>query len=199
MQQHTHRPGFDRRITAEEINLLPVARYGGPVEIISTAAGLEHAVRVLRGESLLGFDTETKPAFRRGERNPVAIIQFATAAAVYIIRIACLPSLEPLAPLFVDRKIIKAGVDLQQDIAKLRQQLPCAYNNFIDVSHIAKDAGIKNFSMRGLAAVLLGVRVSKSARTSNWERMPLTPQQITYAATDAWISRELYLRLKTLS
>jgi len=198
MVQQSHRPGFDRRITAEEINRLPIAKYGGPVAIIATEAALERAVRALRKEHLLGFDTETKPAFRRGERNPVAIIQCATATTVYIIRLGALRSLEPVAQLFEDRAILKAGVDLQQDIVKLRQQVACAYNGFVDVSLLAKDAGIKNFSMRGLAAVLLGVRISKTARTSNWARETLTPQQISYAATDAWISRELYLRLTPL-
>jgi len=197
--QKLQRPGFDRTITREEINRLPIARYTGHVEIVNTVPQLEHTVHLLGRERIIGFDTESKPAFRKGERNPVAIIQCATETAVYIIQLARLPSLKGLEALFANEQIIKAGVDLQQDIMKLRQQVPCSYRGFVDVCRMAKQAGIKTFSMRGLAAVLLGVRISKTMRTSNWARDVLLEQQITYAATDAWISRELYLVLSKIT
>lgn len=190
-----NRPGFDQKMTAEEINSLPIARYDGPVHIVRTAAELEHTVRALHRETVLGFDTETKPSFHKGQTNPVSIIQFSGSRAVYIIQLHQVPSLQPLRAILAGNRIIKAGIDLQQDIVKLKQQISCEYNGFVDVSSLAKDAGLKNFSMRGLAAVLLGVRIPKGTRTSNWGRDILTPQQIAYAATDAWISRELYLQL----
>ncbi|MCX8043304.1 MAG: 3'-5' exonuclease domain-containing protein 2 [Desulfobacterota bacterium] len=190
-----HRAGFDRKITPEEINRLPITQYTGHIEMITTVSALENVLGILLQETLIGFDTETKPAFRKGERNPVAIIQCATGTTVYIIQLRNLPSLRPLKPLFSSPAIIKAGIDVFQDILKLREQLPCAYENFVDIGRMARDAGLKNFSMRALAAVLLGVRIPKTMRTSNWARQQLTPQQITYAATDAWISRCLYLQL----
>jgi len=195
MTVEKNRPGFDQKMTAEEINSRPIARYDGPIHIIRTDSELEHAVHALRKEPVLGFDTETKPAFHRGQSNPVAIIQLAGSRAVYIMQLRQLASLKPLSALFASGRVIKAGIDLQQDIVKLKKQIDCEYNGFVDVSSLAKDAGLKNFSMRGLAAVLLGVRIPKGTRTSNWARDTLTPQQIAYAATDAWISRELYTRL----
>lgn len=195
MSVENNRPGFDQKMTAEEINSRPIARYTGPVHIVRTAQELERAAHALHRETVLGFDTETKPAFHKGQSNPVSIIQFAGSRAVYIIQAHRVPCLEPLGAILCSSRIIKAGIDLQQDIAKLKSHIACQYNGFVDVNNLAKDAGIKNFSMRGLAAIVLGVRIPKGARTSNWARDTLTPQQIAYAATDAWISRELYLRL----
>lgn len=193
------RPGFDRKITPEEINRLPIIQYSGRVEIITTPDALEKAVDSLCQETVIGFDTETKPSFRKGQYNPVAIIQCAGSTQVYIIQLGRLPMLHPLEKLLSSAEVIKAGVDLQQDIMKLRRQIPCDYRGFVDVSRMAKDVGLKNFSMRGLAAALLGARIPKAMRTSNWARETLSHQQIRYAATDAWISRELYLRLSCLN
>lgn len=197
MNDEEIRPGFDRKMTGEEINRLPIASYDGDVHIIRTPSTLEHAVHALCNETLLGFDTETKPAFEKGESNPLSLIQLAGKKAVYIIQMKHVPSCEQLGLVLSDKRIIKAGIDIQQDIAKLKNRIDCDYKGFVDISVLAKDAGIKNFSMRGLAAILLGVRVAKSMQVSNWARSTLTPSQIKYAATDAWISRELYVRLRT--
>ncbi len=190
------RPGFDLKMTAEEINRLPIAAYEGTVHVVRTEDALEKAMHGLRRETVLGFDTETKPNFAKGENNPLSLIQFAGSRAVYIIQLRPLPSCAPLRKLFSDERIIKAGVDIPQDILKLQERVGGEYKNFVDVSLGAKQAGLKNFSLRGLAAILLGVRITKGMRVSNWARDTLLPSQIKYAATDAWISRELYLRLQ---
>jgi ribonuclease D len=196
MTTEKKRPGFDLKMTSEEINSLPIAAYEGTVHVVRTEAELEKAMHALRRESLLGFDTETKPNFARGENNPLSLIQFAGSRAAYIIQLRHLPSCDPLLKLFSDERIIKAGVDIPQDIIKLQERIGGDYKNCEDVSLHAKQAGLKNFSLRGLAAVLLGVRITKGMRVSNWARDTLLPSQIKYAATDAWISRELYLRLR---
>jgi ribonuclease D len=190
------RPGFDRKMTGEEINQLPIASYDGEVHIIRTPSALDHAVRALCKETLLGFDTETKPAFEKGENNPLSLIQLAGKKAVYILQVKYLSSCQQLGEVLSAKHIIKAGIDIQQDIVKLKSRIDGDYKGFVDISVLAKDAGMKNFSMRGLAAILLGVRVAKSMQVSNWARSTLTPSQIRYAATDAWISRELYVRLR---
>ena len=196
MTTEAARPGFDLKMTAEEINGLPIAAYEGTVHVIRTEAELEKAVHALRRETVLGFDTETKPNFAKGENNPLSLIQFADSRAVYIIQLRHMPSCAPLRKIFSDERIIKAGIDIPQDIVKLQERLGGDYNGFVDVSLDAKQAGLKNFSLRGLAAILLGVRITKGMRVSNWARDTLLPSQIKYAATDAWISRELYLRLQ---
>jgi ribonuclease D len=189
------RSGFDQKMTAEEINCLPIAAYEGTVQVVRTEAELDKAVHALRRETVLGFDTETKPNFTRGDNNPLSLIQFAGSRAAYIIQLRHLQSCEPLIGLFGDERVIKAGVDIPQDIAKLQKRIGGDYKSFVDISLCAKAAGLKNFSLRGLAAVLLGVRITKGMRVSNWARDTLLPSQIKYAATDAWISRELYLHL----
>jgi ribonuclease D len=196
MKKEEQRPGFDLKMTAEEINCLPIAAYEGPVHVVRTEDALDKAVHALRRETVLGFDTETKPNFTRGENHPLSLIQFAGSRAAYIIQLRHLPSCASLLKLFSDEHIIKAGVDIPQDIVKLEERIGGEYNNCVDVSLSAKAAGLKNFSLRGLAAVLLGVRITKGMRVSNWGRDTLLPSQIKYAATDAWISRELYLRLQ---
>ncbi len=196
MTTEKQRPGFDLKMTGEEINTLPVAAYEGTVHVVRTEDALEKAVHALRRETVLGFDTETKPNFARGENNPLSLIQLAGSRAAYIIQLRHLTSCAPLLKLFSDERIIKAGVDIPQDIVKLQERMGGDYKNCVDVSLAAKQAGLKNFSLRGLAAVLLGVRITKGMRVSNWARDTLLPSQIKYAATDAWVSRELYLRLQ---
>jgi ribonuclease D len=196
MKKEEQRPGFDLKMTADEINMLPVAAYEGMVHVVRTEDALEKAVLALRRETVLGFDTETKPNFTRGDNHPLSLIQFAGSRAAYIIQLRHLQSCAPLLKLFSDERIIKAGVDIPQDIVKLQERIGGEYKNCVDVSLNAKAAGLKNFSLRGLAAVLLGVRITKGMRVSNWGRDTLLPSQIKYAATDAWISRELYLRLQ---
>lgn len=198
MTTETSRPGFDLKMTAEEINSLPIAAYEGAVHIVTSQNELEKAVQALQRETVLGFDTETKPNFVRGENNPLSLIQLAGSRAVYILQLRHMPSSEPLLKIFSDEAIVKAGVDIPQDIIKLQERIGGDYKNCIDVSLLAKQAGLKNFSLRGLAAVLLGIRISKGMRVSNWARDTLLPAQIKYAATDAWISRKLYLRLQQI-
>jgi ribonuclease D len=196
MTTEKKRPGFDLKMTAEEINTLPIAAFEGPVHVVQTEVELEKAVHALRRETVLGFDTETKPNFTKGENNALSLIQFAGSRAAYIIQLRHLTSCAPLLKLFSDERIIKAGVDIPQDILKLQVRIGGDYKGCVDISMAAKAAGLKNFSLRGLAAVLLGVRITKGMRVSNWARDILLPSQIKYAATDAWISRELYLRLQ---
>ncbi len=195
MTTEAGRPGFDQKMTAEEINSLPIAAYEGPVHVVADQEGLKKAVHALGRETVLGFDTETKPNFVRGENNPLSLVQLAGSRAVYIMQLRHVPSCEPLLEIFSDEGIVKAGVDIPQDIVKLQERMGGDYKSCIDIGLMAKEAKLKNFGLRGLAAVLLGMRISKGMRVSNWARDSLRPAQIKYAATDAWISRKIYQRL----
>ena len=94
--------------------------------------------------------------------------------------------------------MVKAGVALAFDLRSLQEMRPFTPQGFIDLAAMAPQRGVKNQGLRGLAAAVCGIRISKSARTTNWANDALTPQQVRYAATDAWIGRELYLRLAAL-
>ena len=192
----TNRPGFDRRMSKDEINDCPLARWEGPVRVVRTKEELSTAMHKLAGDTLLGFDTETRPAYTKGESYPPALLQLATATDVFIFQFKHLGLAKPLRKILSDPAIIKAGVSLDYDIRELKKMSHFKTAGFVDLGDLAKKEGIKNHGLRGLAATLLGVRIAKGAQTSNWAKEILTPHQIQYAATDAWIGRKLYLALK---
>ena len=194
----TGRPGFDRRISKDEINGCPMARWTGPVSVVRTRAGLAEAMTKLAGHTLLGFDTETRAAFRKGENYPPSLLQLASADEVFIFQLGHLGLAKSLRGILADPAIIKAGVGLDFDIRELKRMSRFTAAGFVDLGDRARKAGIKNHGLRGLAAVFLGVRISKGMQTSNWARDVLMPKQIQYAATDAWVGRKLYLVLEKI-
>ncbi len=196
IHSETNRPGFDRRMSKDEINDCPIARWEGPVRVVRSKEELSTVIHKLAGETLLGFDTETRPAYTKGESYPPALLQLATATDVFIFQFKHLGLAKPLRKILSDPAIIKAGVSLDYDIRELKKMSRFKSAGFVDLGDLAKEEGIKNHGLRGLAATLLGVRIAKGAQTSNWAKEILTPHQIQYAATDAWIGRKLYLALK---
>ncbi|HIJ90105.1 MAG: 3'-5' exonuclease domain-containing protein 2 [Desulfobulbaceae bacterium] len=189
------RPGFAQRMTKEEINTCPMQRWEGPVHVVRTAEELGRAVRSLAAETILGFDTETRPAYHKGESYLPSLLQLAGKKEVYLFQLKHLGLPAPLREILADPKVIKAGVSLAYDLQELHKLAQFKPAGFVDLGNLAKKAGIKNHGLRGLAAVLLGVRIPKGAQTSNWARDVLAQTQIQYAATDAWVGRELYLKL----
>ena len=184
------------RITGAEINQLPIRSYDGPVSVVRDGQGLSKALKTLARERVLGFDTETRPAFKKGERHAPALLQLAGASSVFIFQLTLLGFPEQLRSVLGDAGRIKAGVALGHDVRMLQALAPFTPEGFVELESIARRAGLKNFGLRGLAAAMLGVRISKKARLSNWAVKNLTPDQVRYAATDAWISRELYMRFE---
>jgi ribonuclease D len=182
----------------DEINERPIRKYEGKVHLIRSETELSEAVRLLEKESLLGFDTETRPAYRKGESYPPALLQLAGANEVFIFQLKFTGLPRPIIGILSNPDIVKAGVSLNYDIAELRNVVHFEPAGFVDIGNLAKKHGIQNHGLRGLAAVLLGFRISKSAKTSNWASNELTPSQITYAATDAWVGRELYLEMRKI-
>jgi ribonuclease D len=190
------RPGFDRRMSKEEINTCPMKRWTGPISVVRNRDELNASIARLAGQSLLGFDTETRPAYNKGENYLPALLQLASEEEVFIFQLRHLGLARPLRDILADGSIIKAGVSLDYDIRELKKMGHFKDAGFVDLGKLAKRTGIKNHGLRGLAAVFLGFRLSKKVQTSNWSRDVLTRQQIQYAATDAWVGRSLYLALQ---
>lgn len=182
-------------ISRDEINKLPLFKYEGQIHLIQTDSQAVVAVNELRRERVLGFDIETRPTFQKGESNPPALLQLAGSSAVYVFQLLQLRDLKRFNELFSDAGIIKAGVSLDYDIRKLKECQDFQPAGFVELSELSDRAGIRNNGLRGLAAILLGFRISKRAQRSNWSRRDLTREQILYAATDAFICREIYLRI----
>ncbi len=185
-------------ISKDAINDLPLASFDGQIEVISDQNAALSAVNRLSAESVLGFDTETKPSFKPGENNPVALLQLATADTVFLFQILQLEDVTSLFDLLANPNILKVGVAVRDDIRKLQDRAHFEPAGFLELSTFTQKAGIVNTGLRSLAALFLGVRVSKGAQVTNWSRRQLTPAQIRYAATDAWISRRLFLKLQEL-
>ncbi|MCX6556723.1 MAG: 3'-5' exonuclease domain-containing protein 2 [Candidatus Aminicenantes bacterium] len=179
-----------------EINLLPQKKYDGAVEIVADDARLHAVINELENELVLGFDIEVRPTFKSGDRFPPALVQLAGKKKVFLLQLKKLNQLDCLAGLFADARVIKAGIAVAGDVAKLHEVMKFVPAGFVELGKMAAKAGIKASGVRTLAAHLLGFRVSKGAQTSNWERSELTPAQITYAATDAWVCREMFLELE---
>ena len=185
-------------ISREQLADLPIRRYEGRVRLIETLGDLDQARADIRQERVVGLDTETRPAFRAGEVHLPCLVQAATAHAVYLFQLRR-PDVHPLiGELLADARIVKAGVGLAHDLRQLKLVFPFVEHNVFDLGIAARRCGLEQTGVRNLAGMLLGFRIPKGNRTSNWAVPRLSPAQVAYAATDAWACRELYLRFDTL-
>jgi len=192
-------PGdFARTISREDINALPIRRYEGAVRVVATREDMERAAADFAAERVVGFDTETRPSFRVGESHPPALAQAATARAVYLFPLLRLDFSSLLGALLSSKVTIKAGVGLGEDLRQLRKSFAFEPAAIVDLGAVARRHQLEKSGVRPLAAMLLGFRIPKGAKTTNWAAQRLSPQQIAYAATDAWACRELYLKFETL-
>ena len=187
------------KLSKTEINSLPLRYYNGPIRIIQTAEQAKDASTVLIKEKLLGFDTETRPAFNKGQSYLPSLLQLAGTKVVYLFQLSKCGLPDSITNLLSNVNIIKSGVAIDQDLIELQQILNFEPGGFIDLGEIARSKGLPHHGLRGLAAYLLNFRISKSSRTSNWSANQLTKKQIRYAATDAWLGRELYLKYKQIN
>lgn len=183
-------------ISKDEINSLPIERYQGKVHLVTSRRQVKPAVRRLKQESILGFDTETRPSFRKGDSYLPSLVQLAGEKAVYIFHLECIGFPDELKEILSTPDIVKVGVALDYDVKKLRQLSDFEPGGFKGMEPLAREVGIRNQGLRGLAAIALGIRIAKGAQCSNWSRKELSKSQIDYAATDAWVSREIYLALQ---
>lgn len=192
------RSGIVRSISREALANLPIRRYEGKVSLVATPRELEQARADIRQERVVGLDTETRPAFRKGESHLPCLVQAATAQAVYLFQLSRLDVFPALVELLAKPDIVKTGVGLAHDLRQLKLVFPFTVRNVLDLGVIARRRGLGQTGVRNLAGIFLGFRIPKGNRTSNWAAPRLSPAQITYAATDAWASRELFLRFESL-
>ena len=187
------------RITKEVVNQLPLRAFRGPIYVIADDHALDGALDHLAREAVWGFDTETKPSFRRGDHHLPSLLQLATAEAAFLFQLKQLTRIPELFTALGGPAHRKVGVALKDDIRKLQEIRSFQAENFYEIAKATGEAHIVNTGLRNLVAIFLGFRISKNAQVSNWARPQLSAQQISYAATDAWVSRELYLALQARS
>jgi len=180
------------RLSKEYINSLPVIRYEGSIKIIEDNQELDDLLEQIPDGTITGFDTETKPVFRRGQDRLPALVQIALPETVLLVKLNPLKLPAALIKFFERESVKKTGIGLRTDIAKLQSISPFTARGFIDLSDIATPKGIIQTGVRALAARYLQGRVSKAEQKSNWERKNLTDKQKSYAATDAWACALIY-------
>lgn len=186
---------FIDKISNEQTALLPAVEFRGEIRIVEHERDIAAACKTLAEQPVIGFDTETRPSFRPGVTFRVSLLQLSTPTVCYLFRLNKIPLAKPILQLLEDRRILKIGADVAGDLRSLRQIRHFRDGGFVDLQGIAPEWGIGEKSLRKLSAIVLGRRISKAQRLSNWEAATLTDKQQLYAATDAWVCTRIYEQL----
>lgn len=185
---------YDKRSIPE----LPKVQFEGRIVVIHTVGEARRAVDYLLRFPRLGIDTETRPNFKPGAMNPVALLQISTPDTCFLFRLNMMGLPDCLVRLLTDGASQKIGLSLHDDWAQLRRRVPFEPVNYIDLQDYVKQLGVEDMSLLKLYANLFGQKISKHQRLSNWEADVLTEPQKRYAATDAWACLNLYHEINRL-
>jgi ribonuclease D len=186
------------KITKEEVNALPLGQFEGDLFLIDKVEDIEEVAEFLVQQRVIGFDTETKPAFIKGITNKVSLLQLSTSTQAFLFRLNEIGFPDPIRNILEKESIVKVGAAVHDDIKGLARLTDSFYaNSFFDLNDELRRVGFINIGVRNLCAMVLGMRISKSEQVSNWEAEKLTIKQQRYAATDAWGCLEIFKKLKT--
>ena len=180
------------KLSKNEINALPLIQYEGDIEILTSKDNIQAAINDLKNYDLIGFDTETKPTFVKGPLNPPSIMQLACDDKVYIFQFDNDEIFKQLFLILSNKNITKCGVSVDRDLIELMYLSPFDPISFVDLGNVARENEIPHHGLRGLVAMFFKHRISKGSQTSDWSKIRLSDSQISYAATDAWVSLELF-------
>lgn len=186
---------FSENISNEETALLPAVEFHGPITIVETEADARAACRYLAAQPVIGFDTETRPSFRAGVVNRVALLQLSSPEHSFLFRLCKMPFEKAIVKLLENSEVLKIGLDVKGDLRALHAIRHFREKGFVELQEMAAEWGIAEKSLRKISAIVLGRRVSKAQRLSNWEAAQLTDKQQLYAATDAWVCTRIYEQL----
>jgi ribonuclease D len=189
---------FQTTITKEEIRQLPKKSFEGKIILIDNYHSFKRYIPVIQAEKLWGFDTETRPAFRKGTFNKPALIQFANEAYAFLFRLNRIGLPAELVDVIEDPGIIKIGVALHEDLKDLGMYRKTKPAGFVDLQKFVGQFGIESKGLDKLTAIILKFRISKSQQVTDWEKKILAPQQLIYAATDAWVCYKIYKALQRI-
>jgi len=186
---------FEKSISPEELLNLPLTSFEKEIYVIENKDQIEYAFNYLRQQTIIGFDTETKPSFKKGQKNEVALLQLASSDKAFLFRLNKIKLDGNIRKILSDSTIVKVGVAIKDDLNGLKKKSTFEPQSFVELQEMVKKYGIQSFSLQKLSAIVLGVRISKSKRLSNWEAESLNEAQLKYAATDAWVALEVYKKL----
>ncbi|MDR2577140.1 MAG: 3'-5' exonuclease domain-containing protein 2 [Puniceicoccales bacterium] len=171
---------------------LPLWRYEGKILFLNDPHAAKKIIPQLLHCDYLGFDTETRPAFHRGQYYDPSLVQVASEEYVVIFQLSACGGIPTLKEIFEAERVLKVCVGVADDVHHLQKMQPFAARGFVELSAVTEELGVRDRGLRKLCANFLGVRISKKEQTSNWAKFPLTEDQLRYAATDAWVSRKIY-------
>ncbi|MDR2806238.1 MAG: 3'-5' exonuclease domain-containing protein 2 [Dysgonamonadaceae bacterium] len=184
-----------KTITKEEISKYPAETFDGQIVEIKTVNGCEEAVNYLSGYDLLGFDTETRPTFKKGNVNGVALIQLSTNDTCFLFRLNIIGFPPSLIRLLSNPDVLKIGLSLRDDFHSMGRRLKFTPQGFFDLQTVVKNYDIDDLSLQKIYALLFQKKISKSQRLTNWEADLLSESQKRYAALDAWACLKIYKEL----
>ncbi|HEX2922155.1 MAG TPA: 3'-5' exonuclease [Bacteroidales bacterium] len=186
---------YQELITPEELAAYDLSWFKDEIILVDDISAFNKVIPVLKSAKILGFDTETKPSFKKGKKNKVSLLQLATKDVALLFRINKIGIPDELVKIMADPGIIKAGVAIHDDLRFLTGVRPFVPAGFIDLQVTVKDFGIKCSGLKKLCAIILGFRISKRQQVTDWEAEILSEAQQIYAATDAWVCHEIYVKL----
>jgi len=186
---------YQENITVEELSEKELSWFKGEIVTVEDMSTFHEVFPRLLEEELLGFDTETRPTFKKGRKNKVSLIQLSTGTLACLFRINKLGFPDELIDLLADPDVVKAGVAVHDDIRFLKGVKKFEPSGFVDLQSFVKDFGIQSSGLKKLAAIILGFRISKRQQVTDWEAETLTEAQEIYAATDAWVCHQIYKKL----
>jgi ribonuclease D len=187
---------YPEYVSPEEVNDLPLTSFEGKIVLVTDPDKVAEAVKEIEEHPVVGFDTETRPTFKKGQFNHVSLVQIGIPKKVFLFRVNQTGMTDDLIRLLSDDDIKKLGVGLHDDVIGLQKLRFFEAGGFVELHKFVSELGVRNTGLRKLAAIILAIRISKSQQTSNWENPKLTENQMRYAATDAWVCLEMYDELE---
>lgn len=186
------------RFDKHKLGDLPRVRFEGRIIVVQTEAEAERAVSYLLSQPILGFDTETRPTFRPGPMNMVALLQVATPDTCFLFRLNKMGLPQSVIQLLSDKRVLKIVLSWRDDVQQLRRRTNFSMGDFFDLQEHVSYFGIEDRSLQKLYANVFGQKISKNQQLSNWEADALSDAQKVYAATDAWACIRIYEELYRL-
>lgn len=183
-------------ISKESLADLPVEVFDGRIIVIQSEEEAEKACAFLEKCDIIGFDTETRPAFKKGVTHKIALMQLSTDDTCFLFRMNVIGLPDCLVHLLTNKNLKKIGLSLKDDFSAIRKRKPIIPSNFIELQTFVKRYGIEDNSLQRIYGILFGKRISKGQRLSNWEADVLSDAQKMYAAIDAWACLRIYKELK---
>ena len=183
--------------TREQIVLFPpfqgmtldhIQQPGSPEALVS-------ALQDLLASPFVGFDTESKPVFRKDQASDgPPVIQLCTPQTAYIFQLQDHAAYPLICQVLESQQVVKVGFGLQSDRSHIRRKLGVEISAILDLDAVYRKLGYRRqLGVKAAIAVQFGQKFNKSKRvsTSNWALPKLSDAQLLYAANDAYAALKI--------